>query len=100
MADASGMHELSKDFPALRMHRVGDGLPALHLCVGEQAGDARIPQAVGRRARALGDDQAGRSALGVVFGHQGVGEVANGAVARHRRHHDAVLQLMARNRCP
>jgi hypothetical protein len=41
----------------------------------------------------LGDDQPGRGALGVVFGHQIVGQtLASSAGARERRHDHAVAQ--------
>jgi hypothetical protein len=47
MADAPGVHQLDEDLGALRMHRVGDLLPAGRLLGRENARDARIAQPFG-----------------------------------------------------
>ena len=91
MADAAGVHQLHEHLATLGVDRIDDGLPAAHLRVVEEPRDARIAQAVGRRRRALGNDQTGRGPLAVVLGHQGVGRVGiDRAIARHWRHDGAV----------
>ena len=68
----SGMPKLEEDHPALFMHGVGGVLPAFGHLVGVDA--RRLVPAVGLlgdRGR-LGDEQARRTPLGVVFGHQAV----------------------------
>ena len=91
MGDTPGVHELHHDFPAARVHGIGHQTPALHLGGIEQTGDARIAQSIGRGRDALGNEQAGGGALGVVVGHQRVGRVGfDGAAARHGRHDDTV----------
>ena len=94
MGHPARVHQLHEDLSALGVDRVGDSLPSAHLGFIEEARDARVAEAVGRRRGALGDDQAGRRALAVVLGHQGVGRVGiDGAAARHRRHDGAVGEL-------
>jgi len=94
VADATGVHELHEDPAVLLVDRVGDQAPAGDLGVGVQAGGVRVALADGRRLGALGDDEAGAGALGVVLGvDRGRGGALAGAVAGHRRHDEAVLQL-------
>ena len=94
VADAAGVHELGDDPPAARVHGVGDQAPAGDLRVGVQARGARVALADRRGLGALGDDQAGAGALGVVLGvERGRRAALAGAVARHRRHHEAVGEL-------
>jgi hypothetical protein len=93
-ADAPGMHELQHDQPAVRVHRVGDAAPGSDLFRRRDAGLAAIGLADDARPSPLGDDQAGAGTLGVVRNHLVAGHaVGMGAVARHRRHHDAVAEL-------
>ena len=47
VGDAPGVHELHEDFSTFGVNRIDDLFPALHLGLVEQAGDARIAQAVG-----------------------------------------------------
>jgi hypothetical protein len=57
-------------------------------------GHALVADALRHDRHALGDQQAGRGALGVVVGHQGVGDLGRtGPQAGQRRHDDAVGQL-------
>ena len=94
VADAAGVHELRDDRAAARVHGVGDQAPARDLLVGVQARRARVALADRGGLRALGDDQPGAGALGVVLGVQRGRDAAGaGAVARHRRHHEAVGEL-------
>ncbi len=93
-ADPTRVHDLQHDASAARMHGLGDLAPAVDL---RRRGDARLAAIGlpgGTRPGAFGDDQAGGGALGVVRHHQLAGHAPGvGAVARHRRHHDAVGQL-------
>ena len=76
------------------MHGVGHLAPAGDLRRGGDPGLTAVGLALGARPGALGDDQAGLGALGVVIDHQLAGYALRvGAVARHRRHHDAVGEL-------
>jgi hypothetical protein len=91
MTGASAVPDLQEDAAALGVHRVGDQLPAGH--AGRRV-DARLAPEGGvalDRHRRRGDQQAGAGALGVVLGHQRVGEMLlAGAGAGQRRHEDAV----------
>ena len=90
---APGMHKLDDNRPAFGMDGVGDQPPAADMLVIEKGRDAGIAQSVGRGRGGLGDDQAGRGALGVILCHQGVRGIGlDGATARHGRHDDAVVQ--------
>jgi hypothetical protein len=91
MAGAAAVPDLQEDAAAGGMHGVGDQLPAGDL---GRAVDPRLaPEggvALDRHGR-LGDQQAGAGALGVVLGHQGIGDMLlAGAAARQRRHENAV----------
>ena len=92
MADAPGVHELHEHLRALRVNRIGDALPPRNLRRGKYSGNARVAQPIGRRRRAFGDDQSGGRPLRVILRHQLVRDIAGGAVARHRRHDQAILQ--------
>ncbi len=74
VADPAGVHELGEDPAARRVDGVGHLAPARDLLVGVQP--RRVHVALARRARLdpLRDDQAGRSALGVVEGGEGGGD--------------------------
>ena len=96
MRDAADMPELQEDPPALGVHGVGDLAPAVDLRLGVDAGRVLIALALLRDLGGLGDEQAGRRALAVVRG----GEIAGhqpgaGAVARQRRHHGPVGNVIA-----
>ena len=89
----SRVPELEEDQPALGVHGVGRELPAFDHLVGVDA--RRLAPAVGLLGDgdALRDDQARRTALGVVFGHQAVRQaIGPGSASRHGGHHDPVPQ--------
>lgn len=97
MGDATHMPELGEDHAILLMYRLGDRLPGFDLL---RAVDTRSPGVALPQRRDLGafaDDQPRRGTLGVVPGHDGVGQIAGlaGAGAGHGRHEDAVFQLEA-----
>ncbi|KAG1244739.1 hypothetical protein G6F68_015328 [Rhizopus microsporus] len=87
------MPQLSHDQAILGVHGGGDLAPALDLLGGPQARRVRIAHALRRDGRGFGQDHAGVGALGVVLDHQVAGHAAFvGALARQRRHDDAVAQ--------
>ncbi len=91
--DAADVPDLHEDPAAPVMHRLGHLLPALGLLGRPDAGDPFVADRLGRDRHAFADDQAGRSALGVVLCHQGVGDVGVGCPeARQGRHDQAVGQ--------
>ena len=61
------MPELREDHTAFAVHGVGDRGPTADLGVGEQSGNVVPADGVATDPRALGDDQSGRGALGVVL---------------------------------
>ena len=87
------MPKLEEDHPALGMHGVGGVLPPFGHLVGVDA--RRLVPAVGLlgdRGR-LGDEQARRTPLGVVFGHQAVRQASGpGPGTGHGRQDDPVRQ--------
>ena len=89
------MPELQQDAPALRVHGIDDRLPALHLIARPDARRAGIADAHGLHRGRLGQDHARRRPLRVVLAHQAVRHAPRhgGAVARQRRHDDAVGKL-------
>ncbi len=93
VADPARVHQLREYLAAGRVNGVGDLFPAGDLRVGKQARNARIAEAVGRRRRALGDDQPGCGTLGIIGRHQVIGHIADRPAARHRRHDDGVGQV-------
>ena len=96
--DSAGVHQLHEHPGAERPHGIGHQLPAGDLLGRKQAGNARVAETVWRGRGALRDDQPGRGALRVVLRHQRVRDVARGAAASHRRHHEAVLQAQRSER--
>lgn len=93
MGDTAGMHQLHDDGSTRRMHGIGDPAPARDLLGIEESGDARIAKSIGRGRGALGDDQAGTGALGIVFAHHVIGAIGHdGTAACQRGHDDAVAQ--------
>src|SRR5581483_2261160 len=90
--DATGMHQLYENAPAVGVHGVGDFAPAARLLLIEAAGNARITEPVRRRRRTLGNDQAGTGPQAVILRHHVVRNVAERATTGHRRHDNAVLQ--------
>ena len=97
MREASHVPELQDDLAALGVHGVGDEAPAGDLCVVVDARRPGVAFAHGGDLRRFGDDQAGGGALRVVdrielMRHVGA---ARCAVARERRHDDAVLEVDA-----
>ena len=92
MGDATAVHELHEHLGPQRADRVGDEFPARNLRCREDARYPRVAEAVWRRRHPFGHDQSGGRALRVVLRHQFGGDIADGAVARHRCHDEAVLQ--------
>jgi hypothetical protein len=93
VADPPGMHELYDDPAARGVHGLGDRQPGGGLGRRVHAGGVREALTDAAWLHALGDDQAGAGALGVINGGQhGRAAVRGGAVARHRRHHEPVGQ--------
>ena len=92
--DTAGMPELNDDGSALGVHGVGDLFPAPDLLVGITARRIGIALRLRRDLRGFGDDQAGRGALGVIFGGERTRDQAcAGAVPGQRRHDDAIGEL-------
>ena len=87
------MPQLQENPAAAGVNRVGRQPPARDHGVGVDAG--RLEPAIrllGNGGR-LGDKKAGRTSLGVVFGHQGIGNPAGAGPRPGKRcHHDAVGQ--------
>ena len=65
--DTAGMPELNDDFSALGVHGVGDRFPSSDLVVRIAARRVGVALRLRRDLRGLGDDQASRGALGVIF---------------------------------
>src|SRR5437763_4886031 len=88
------MPDLDKDTPAALMHAVGDFSPARDLLFRIDAGRILIALALLRDLAGFGYQEPGRGALSVVFDRQRARHHAgrDGAVARQRRHHEAVRQ--------
>lgn len=93
MGDAANMHELQEDLPSLVVHRISDLFPTLYLLGREGPRNSGVSQAIGGGRCAFRNDQAGGSALGIVFSHEIVRNVADGAAAGHGRHYDMVAQV-------
>ena len=82
------------DFAAGVMHRVGNSRPTGSLLGGMNARRADLADALRADLRRFGDDQAGGSALRIVGCGDGVRDVAlDRAAARHRRHHQAIVEF-------
>jgi len=94
MRNPAHVPQLQGDLAAGAMHGLGHPLPAGDLRLAMDARRARIAVRLGTDRRRLGEDQTGAGALPVILGHQRRGHVARPrAIARQRRHHDAVSQL-------
>lgn len=87
------MPQLHHNFAASGVHIVGHFLPRIQLLGAVQARHVGIALALLGNGGGLGDDQARRSALGIVSGRKWAGYRIWRAVARQRRHHDAVGQV-------
>ena len=93
-ANAPAMHDLQGDQATTRVHRCANRLPGLHMRLMGDARLAAIGLPLGAGPGAFGYHQAGFAPLAVVLDHQVIGAaVGIGAVARHGRHDDAVLQM-------
>lgn len=96
VADAARVHELGEDPAARGVHRVGDCAPGRDLLRAVQTRGGGVALADDGRLDALGDDETGRGALGVVLdGEFGGGAAVTGTAAGHRGHGDAVGELGA-----
>ncbi len=88
------MPELEEHMAAVGVDGVGDAPPGLDLRLGEAARRPDIALALLADLRRLGDDEAGAGALAIIERRErarhGVG--LDGAVARQRRHGDAIRQ--------
>ena len=87
------MPELHHDLAAGLVHSMGHLLPAVELLGAVQARHVGITLGLVGDGRAFAHDQAGAGALGVVLHGEVVGDGVGRAVARERRHDDAVGQL-------
>jgi hypothetical protein len=91
MAGASAMPDLEEDATIGGMDGIGHLLPGRGMGRGVDARlrpEGRVP---GHGHGRLGNQQAGARPLGIVFGHQGVGEVfLTRPAAGERRHEDPV----------
>ena len=87
---APDVPQLHHNLATRLVHRMGYLLPAVELLGAVQARHIGIALALRADGGGLGDDEAGRGALGVVGGHQGVGYRPRSPVARQGRHDDAV----------
>jgi hypothetical protein len=88
------MPQLKKDLAVGAMHRVGNFRPTGNLLGGMNARRADITDALRADLRRFGDDQAGGGALGVIGCGDGVRDVAlDRAAARHRCHHQAIVEF-------
>ena len=92
--DAADMPELDEDASAALMHAVGDLAPALDLLLRIDAGRVLVALALLRDLARLGDQKAGGGALAVIVDRERARHHAgrHRAVARQRRHHQAVRQ--------
>ena len=77
------MPELREDDTTLTVHGLGHCGPAADLGIGEQSGNVVPANGVATDPRALGDDQPGRRALGVIRTCSSVG-TKSALVARLR----------------
>ena len=91
---SADVHELDDDPPTGIVDRIDDASPPGDLLVGVDAGRQHVALPVVGGLGALGDDERGRGALGVVLGVQ-LGGHALGcrAVTGHRRHREAVIEM-------
>ena len=78
------------DFSAFRVHGFRYRLPAFNLFLRVEPGHIGVALALLADGGGLSDEQACAGALRVVGGHQRCGHGARRAVARERRHDDAV----------
>jgi hypothetical protein len=91
MRNAPDVPELQEDASALLAHCLGRELPAFDLLLRPDARGADVALTLGGDVGCLGDDEAGRGALGVVGRLQLARyAIVIGTRARQRRHDDAV----------
>ncbi len=96
VADPTAVLQLQEHPAALGPHRVGDAPPSGHMRLVVDRGDVGVGLPHGVRRGGLGDDQPCGGALRVVRGHDRLRDaVGAGAVARQRRHHQAVGQAQS-----
>ncbi|MPM57377.1 hypothetical protein SDC9_104199 [bioreactor metagenome] len=91
--NAAHMPELGDDLAAESMHRLGHFLPAIKLLCVIQPGHVGVALCLRVDGRAFGDQQPGACALRVVGGGDLSWHRIGRAVARERRHGDAVVEL-------
>jgi hypothetical protein len=97
--DPAAVPELQENDPAPGMYSIGDDLPARHLGIGVTTRGVGITLRLRRNLCGLGDDQAGRGALGIIFRRQRPRHKAGaGAVAGKRCHDDAIGETEIANR--
>jgi hypothetical protein len=94
---ADGVPELHHDRSTRGVNVMGNRFPAIELLGAIQAGHIEVTLPLLADSRRLGDQQAGAGTLGVVLRHQRSGYRIWCAVARQRRHHDAVAQSQVSN---
>jgi len=97
---APDMPQLQKHASAGGVNRIGHLAPAVDLGLGINAGRETVALTLAGNLRGFADDQSGGRTLGVILGHQGVGNIAGlgGAAARHGTHDDAARQIYVAQR--
>src|SRR6516165_7890562 len=94
MRDAANMPKLQKHPPTGRVHGVSDAFPAGDLLSAVDTGRAWIADPLWRDLCGFADDQSSAGTLGIIGGIERPRYIAAaGAIARHRRHHNAIGQL-------
>ena len=90
------MPELNAYMTALIMHAIYNLFPAINLLLIIDAGRGRITHRLCGYLRAFSDNQACTGALGVIFGHQLIGEAFfAGSRPGHGGEDDAIAQFQA-----
>jgi hypothetical protein len=95
MRHAPDMPELRKDPTTAGVDGLGHLAPSFYLRVIIEAWRESIASSLRGDIGSLRDNQPGRGALGIIFGHQGTRDaVFASATPRQRRHDDAVRELV------
>ena len=97
MRNATHVPQLHDDLAACGVNRIRHHFPQSHLLIAPDTGHVRVTLALVADGRGFGDDESGPidrvGALRVVHGHQRGGQGTGCAIARERRHHNAIGQV-------
>jgi hypothetical protein len=86
--------DLAEEEGTLRVHRINDGLPGLHLLLAPQSWHLRVRRCRLRHRAGLGDEKdARRRSLRVEQSVVGLCQVSIGPAARHRRKNDPAIAI-------